>query len=267
MPPELSSTILANRSYQEKYHHLRHDDTRLALQKTELFPSASDWYKFIVGLMKRDHTGGFRSFTQRTRFSVLFDDLRMRQATGFEPIWKEARVRLVNHQYAFSPLWSPINDRVLLRLRDLTRTHWETGKLYVYYIDCLQQDFVWDDCIGLAAIPEMDAQKMSLARQLSELITTQPVVIEELQKAGLDTGITQTFVEMFAYFSIREFFSFSTREKDVFRPNRRNYPLADVLFPIFEEYSENFSSFWNFETAVEDLVGRLVPPVRPMTAS
>lgn len=265
MPPELASTLLANRSYQERYHHLRDDAVRLALQKTELFPTPSHWYKFLVGLTRRDHTGGFRSFSQRTRFSILFDDLRMRQATGFEPIWKEKRDRLVEHQYAFSPHWSPISDRVLLKLRDLTRTHWQTGKLFVYYVDCLKQDFVWDDCIGIAALPDMDAQKMSLAQQLSELITTQPVLIEKLRKSGLNPGITQTFVEMFAYFSIREFFSISSREKDVFRPNRRNYPLADVLFPIFEEYSANFSKFWNFESAVEDLVGRLVPPVRALT--
>jgi hypothetical protein len=257
LPPELATGILHNKDYQERNWKLRDDAVRLQFQKTGAFSSAVEWYEFAAGLLKRASYGGFESLSDGSRFAELFKDLRQRRATGFDEIWKEARPRLIEYQYDFSSQWSPISDRVLLRLHELARSHWQTDKICVQYIDCLYGGFAWNDCIGITAFPDMNIQKKLLAHELSEIITPQRVLREELQKAGLDLGITHTVIDMLAYFSVRDFLARTDppdHEKKGLRPNPRYYPAADVLFPVFERYAENPRIYPDFSDFVQEMI-------------
>jgi hypothetical protein len=262
MPIELAKGILRNRSYQEQHHNLRRDDQRLEIQKTKPFRSESEWYKFVTGLMRRDGSGGFQSLSSNNEFVKLFQNLRQRRATGFDKIWKEARPRLTGYMYNFVSHWSPIGDRVLSKLRDLARTHWQTGKILVQYIDCLYGGFAWDNYIGLASFPDMNVQKKFLAHELSELITPQHMIREALQRTSLDPGITHTIVDMLAYFSIRDFLARPEppgRERKGLRPNPDYYPAAEVLFPIFENYAEDPLVYTDFMDFLQVVISKLQP--------
>jgi hypothetical protein len=270
MPTELAKGILGNRSYQEQYHNLRRDDLRLAIQKTRPFSSESEWYKFVTGLMRRDGSGGFQSLSGNSEFVKLFQNLRQRRATDFDEIWKETRPRLTEYMYNFESLWSPISDRVLSKLQHLAKTHWQTGKIHVHFIDCLYGGFGWNDCIGFAAFPDMEVQKKFIAHELSELLTPQHIVAVELQKVGLNPGITHTVVDMLAYFSVRDFIAkpvFPNPEKKGIRPNRNYYPNAEVLLPVFEHYAEDPSVYPDFASFVQEMIQVLTPQSVSSTAT
>ncbi len=271
MPPELASGILGNRTYQEQHHRVRNDETRLRLQKTGRFSSDSEWYTFATGLMRRDQTGGFQSLSSNSSFVEVFQDLRQRRAAGFDEIWKETRPRLEEYKYEFLSQWASTSDRVLLTLKDLAKAHWQTGRIQVHYVDCLYGGFAWNDCIGLAALPDMEVQKKLLAHELSELITPQHAIMEALRGAGLKLGIAHTVVDMLAYFSVRDFLAKpdpSNREKKGIRPNPKYYPEADVLFPFFERYANDHSIYPSFSTLVQDMISYLRPePTTPIINS
>ncbi len=269
MPTELATGILKNISYQELHQDLRRDDMRLAIQKTRPFPSESEWYKFATGLMRRDGSGGFWSLSSNSEFVKLFQDLRQRRATDFDEIWKETRPRLTEYMYNFISYWSPISDKVLLKLQHLAKAHWQTGKIQVHYIECLYGGFAWNNCIGLTSFPDMNVQKKLLTHELSELITPQRMIVEELRKAGLDLGIEHTVVDMLAYFSIRDFLNElepSGGERKGLRPNPDYYPATKVLFPIFEKYAEDPWAYPDFLALVQEMIS-VVQPLSVKTAT
>jgi len=270
MPAELARGILGNRSYQERYNHLRQAGLRLAIQKTRPFPSESEWHKFVTGFMNRDGSGGFRSLSSNSEFVKLFQNLRQRRATDFDEIWKEARPRLTEHMYDFMSLWLPISDKVLLRLQHLAKAHWQTGNIQVQYIDCLYGGFAWNEYIGLAACPDKNVQKKLLAHELSELIAAQSMIREELRKADLDPGIAHTIVDMLAYFSIRDFLAKpepAGRERKGLRPNPSYYPAAEILFPVFEHYAEDPWIYPDFASFIEDMIKSLQPQSVSLTST
>ncbi|HYY92264.1 MAG TPA: hypothetical protein VE955_09770 [Candidatus Dormibacteraeota bacterium] len=260
MPVELANGILRNASYQERYHRLHDHGTRLKLQKTGPVSSASEWYEFVTGLMERDKTGGLSSFSKHSGFAELFQGLRQRRALGFDEIWKETRPRLVKYMYSFQSLWTPISDRVLSKLRELAKAHWQTGTIRAHYVDCLYGGFAWKDSIGLTTLPDMDVQKKFLAHELSELITPQQLVRQHLQKEGLDLRIADTVVDLFAYFSVRDFLSkhdSKSEEKNGIRPSRRYYAEADVLYMFFERYAEDPMIYADFDSVIRDMISVL----------
>jgi len=262
MPAELVSEILGNRSYRERYDHLRQPDLRLAIQKTGPFSSGSEWYRFVTGLMRRDGSGGFQSLSGNSEFVKLFQDLRQRRATDFDEIWKETRIRLTQYMYDFLSWWSPISDKVLLKLQHLAKAHWQTDTIHVQYIDCLYGGFARNDSIGLTAFPDVNIQKKLLAHELSELITPRDMIVEALRKANLDLSIAHTIVDMLAYFSVRDFLSKpdpAGRERRGLRPDPEYYPAVEVLFPILEKYVQDPWVYPDFNSILEEMISALQP--------
>jgi hypothetical protein len=262
MPVELAEGMLGNKAYQSKHNGLRRDELRLELQRTGPFKSQAEWYTFAAGLMKRDGSGGFESLSRNTKFTEIFQKVRLRREVGFEEIWSETRPRLEEYKDKFGSQWSPISERVLSRLSDLAKTPWHSEKISVHFVDCLWGGFGWDDCIGFAPFPDMEVQKKFLAHELSELITPQRIISEALRAQGLNLGVTHTVVDILAYFSVRDFIAkpvFPNPERKGIRPNPNYYPAVEELYPIFESYFENTSKYSNFSSLVQDLVLKLKP--------
>jgi hypothetical protein len=261
MPAGVANGILRNIPYQQQNWSRRQDDIRLKIQKFRPFASDSDWYKFVTGLMKRDKTGAFLSLSNHDGFTDFFRDLRLRRATGFDEIWENLWPRLEAYEGEFLyRQWGPINDRVMLKLHELAKAHWQTDKIRVHYVECLCGGFAWNDCIGLTAFPDMEVEKKLLAHELSELITPQDIIDQRLREARLNPGITHTVVDMLAYFSIKDFVTKSdrsSREKKGIKPNPKCYPMADVLFPFFERYSDKPSIYADFGSLMDDLIAIL----------
>lgn len=257
MPAELTHGILDNRGYQERNHHSISEATRLKLRSLRPFKSENDWYGFVAGLSRRDSSGGFQSLSPSSEFVRMFQELLQRRALGFNEIWKETRPRLVDYRFDFEALWTPVSDEVLGRLQDLTKTHWSVGEIIVEFIDCLNGGFGWDNSIGFATLPDMEVQKKFLAHELSELITPRRVLDERLKNAGLNMGITHTVVDMLAYFAVKDSMKKPippNKEKKGVKPNPNYYPVVDVLFPFFEHYAENPSTYEDFPTFAQHLV-------------
>jgi len=260
MPVELATGILGNKAYYEQYHHFRQESIRLELQKSLPFKSESEWYKFITGLMKHGASSEFQPHSQSSKFVELFQASHLRTEMRFEDIWEEVRPRLDDYRYKFLAEWAQISDQVLMRLRDLAKAHWISDKIHVHFIGCLYGGFGWNDCIGSAAFPDMDIQKKLLAHELSELITPHHTIQKALASAGLNPGIAHTLVDMFAYFSVKDFIPKPgppLQEKRGIRPNPSYYPAAEALLSIFENYAENPSVYPDFSTAAEAIVSKL----------
>jgi hypothetical protein len=262
MPVELAEGMLGNRAYQSKHNGLRRDELRFELQRAGPFKSQAEWYMFATGLMKRDSSGGFESLSRTSKFTEIFQKVRLRKEVGFEEIWSETRPGLEEYKDKFESQWSPISERVLSRLSELAKTPWHSEKINVHFVDCLWGGFGWDGCIGFAPFPDMEVQKKFLAHELSELITPQRIVSEALRREGLNLGVTHTVVDMLAYFSVRDFIGnpvFPNPERKGIRPNPNYYPAVEELYPIFKSYSESTSKYSNFSSLVQDLVLKLKP--------
>jgi hypothetical protein len=260
MPAELTTGMLANKTYETRNSHLRHDEVRLQLQRLRPFQSESEWYEFATGLMKRSTSGGLEALSEKSEIVDLFQDIRRRRDFGFEQIWRETRPRLEAYREKFASEWSPISDQVLTRLSSLAKSPWRKDRIRVHFIDCLYGGFGWKDCIGFAPFPDMEVQKKFIAHELSELITPQHIVVESLRRADLNPGIAHTVVDLLAYFSVRDFLGkpvFPNPEKRGIRPNQNYYPAAEELYPVFERYAENPSLYQGFSDLVEDMVATL----------
>lgn len=259
MPVELATGMLGNRAYQERNHHLIQDPIRLELQRSKPFSSEAEWYSFTTGLMKPSESEGLR-LTDQGRLWEWYRDHYPPATIGFSDIWAETRPKLEDYKSKFASQWSTISDRVLSNLSRLAGTRWQTDKIHVHFIDCLYGGFGWDNCIGFAALPDMAVQRKFIAHELSELITPQHIVRDELQKANLDLGITHTVVDMLAYLSIREFLAQpdgTNLEKKGVKPNPNYYPEAAVLLPIFERYAEEPMAYPDFAGFIQDMTHSL----------
>ena len=257
MPVELANGILGNKEYKERNSRLEQEDVRLALQKTPPFRSESEWYRFVSGLMKEEASQGFRSLSIPDAFKDLY---KHQGAIGFEEIWKEERPRLETYQHMFMAQWSPISDRVLSRLSELTRNPWRADKIHVHFIDSLYGGFGWDDCIGFAAFPDLEVQKKFLAHELSELITPQRIVVEALRRVDLNPEIAHTVVDMIAYFSVKDFITKPPSpgpERKGIKPNPRYYPAVDELIPFFEHHAADPSAHPDFSSIVNEMIQQL----------
>lgn len=263
MPIELAQGMLGNKAYQAKHSGLRQDQLRLDLQQTGSFKSQSDWFNYATGLIRRDGSGGPESLADGSKFSELFQEIRLRREAGFETIWKEARPRLEEYREKFQSRWRPISDRVIASLSALAKMPWRIENIQVHFVDCLYGGFGWKSSIGFAAFPDMEVQKKFLAHELSELITPQRIVIEHLQKEGLNPEIAHTVVDMLAYFSVRDFIAKPVSpqpERKGIRPNSNYYPNAEELFPIFDRYSHDPSEYPTFAGLVQDIIQTLRKP-------
>jgi hypothetical protein len=262
MPVELAEGMLGNKAYQSRHRSLQRDDLRLELQSAAPFGSQAEWYTFAAGLMKRDGSGGFESLSRTSKFTEIFQKVRLRKEVGFGEIWSETRPRLEEYKDKFESQWSPISEEVLSRLSKFAKTPWRSEKITVHFVDCLWGGFGWDDCIGFAPFPDMEVQKKFLAHELSELITPQRIVSEALRAQGLNLGVTHTVVDMLAYFSVRDFIGkhvFPNPERKGIRPNPNYYLAVEELYPIFESYFENTSKYSGFSSLVQDIVLKLKP--------
>lgn len=260
MPGELARGMLGNKAYQARNSHLRRDEIRLELQRVGPFPSGSEWYTFVTGLMKRSPSGGPEALSGNSKQAEMFQKIRLEGAAGFEEIWRETGPRVEDYKEKFASVWSPISDQVLSRLSELAKTEWMADGIRVHFIDCLYGGFGWRDCIGFTPFPDMEVQKKFLAHELSELITPQYLVADGLRKAQVDSGIAHTVVDMLAYFSVRDFLVrpvYPNPEKKGIKPNPNYYPAAEELYPIFERYAENPSMYTDFSALVRDMIPRL----------
>jgi hypothetical protein len=268
MPVELATGMLGNKAYKARNAHLRRDEVRLELQRIGPFASESEWYRFATGLMKRGSSGGLAALSGNSNQAELFRKIRQGGLAGFEEIWTEARPRLEEYKEKFESEWSPIGDKVLYRLSRLAKNPWTMDKIRVHFVDCLFGGFGWNDCIGFAAFPDLQVQKKFLAHELSELITPRHIVGEALRKAGLNSEIAHTVVDMLAYFSVRDFLTkpvYPNPERKGIKPNPNYYPAVEKLYPAFELYAENPSIYTGFEELVQDMIAKLkVPKASPL---
>ena len=260
MPIELATGMLGNKAYQARNSHLRLDEARLELQRAGPFTSESEWYRFATGLMKRGSSRGFEALSGHSKPGESFRKIRQGGVAGFEEIWREARPRLEEYQDKFQSEWSSISDQVLSRLSTLAKTSWTVNRIYVHFIDCLYGGFGWNDCIGFAALPDLQVQKKFLAHELSELTTPRQLIVDALRKAKLNLDIAHTVVDMLAYFSVRDFLARPVNpnpERKGIKPNPNYYPAVRELYPMFELYAENPSSYTDFEELVKDMIAKL----------
>jgi hypothetical protein len=196
----------------------------------------------------------------REPMTDLFLNILSCGSNGWEQIWDLTRPRLEEYKQKFGSLWSPISDSVLSRLSLLSKTEWMTDEIRVHFADCLNGGFAWHDSIAFATLPDIEVQKKFLAHELSELITPSQLVSEELERAGLDLGVTHTVVDMLAYFSVKDFIAKPAHpniERKGVVPNKSYYPKVEELYPTFEDYSRNPSEYHDFASLVKKIVLRL----------
>ncbi len=260
MPVELATGILENKAYHARNGHLRRDEVRLELQRAGPFSSESEWYTFVTGLMKRSRSGGFESLSGNGRLAEMFRKIRQGGIHGFEEIWRETRPRLEEYREKFESEWSSISDQVLSRLSLLAKTPWIVDRIRVHFIDCLYGGFAWVDCVGFTPFPNMEVQKKLLAHELSELITPRQILGEALRNASLNPEIAHTVVDMLAYFSVSDFLPkpvFPNPERKGIKPNPNYYPAVKELYPMFEYYAGNPSTYSDFSALVQDMIPRV----------
>jgi len=259
LPLELSSGMLGNKVYVSRNSQLRKNSILRELQKAPISPRS--WYAFARDLMR---TGDFEEVVSdwkgREPMTDVFLNILSHGSNGWEQIWELTRPRLEEYKQKFGSVWSPITDSVLSRLSQLAKREWMTDEIRVHFVDCLNGGFAWHDSIAFATLPDIEIQKKFLAHELSELITPSQLVEAELERAGLDPGVTHTVVDMLAYSSVKNFIAKPVHpsiERKGVVPNKNYYPKVEELYPIFEDYSKNPSECDDFASLVKKIVLRL----------
>lgn len=262
MPLELANGVLGNRKYQEERSGLKSDDVRAALElaRREELSSQREWFEIARSLMRQDSSTETRKLAVRNLPGGIIRKIMSKGEAGFDELWKEAEPRLEEYRKGFEALWSPVSDRVLGRLSELAKTDWRSNEVRVHFVDCLYGGFGWCDCIGVAPVPDYEVEMKLVAHELSELITPQGIVAVQSRSAGFDPDIAHTVVDLLAYFSVNEFLPKPTvagREKKGIKPNPEYYLAVRELFPFFERYAQNPTSYPRFGRLVEDMVSEL----------
>ena len=259
LPLELSSGMLGNKVYVSRNSQLRQNSILRELQNAPI--SARSWYAFARDLMRTgDLEDVVSDWKGREPMTDLFLGILSQGSNGWEEIWGLTRPRLEEYKEKFESAWSPIAESVLSRLLQLSKTEWTADEIRVHFTDCLNGGFAWQDNIAFATLPDIEVQKKFLAHELSELITPSQLVGEELEREGLDPGVTHTVVDMLAYFSVKDFIAKPVRpniERKGVVPNKNYYPKVEELYPIFEDYSKNPSEYDDFASLVKKIVLRL----------
>jgi hypothetical protein len=179
--------------------------------------------------------------------------------SAFDEIWNETEKRLVKYNEQFQTYWEVVQDKVLTNLAGLAKKEWATDEITVAFVDCLNGGFAWHDSIALVPFPEIDVEKKLLAHELSELITPQSTIARSLRASGLSTDLVHTFVDLIAYFSAKDFLE--NPERKGMKPNPNYYPAVNELFPFFDRYSRNPSSYDSFEAVIQDALSEIRSPV------
>jgi len=143
-------------------------------------------------------------------------------------------------------------------IRDRAKEEWAADDIDVAFVDCLNGGFAWQDSIALVPFPESDVEKKLLAHELSELITPQSTIARKLKTSRLDVGMVHTIVDLIAYFSVKDFLE--NPERKGMKPNPKYYPAVNELFPFFETYAKNPSSYDDFETLIQDAFREIRAP-------
>jgi len=251
--------MLGNKVYASRNSHLRHDSTLRELQKELISPRS--WYAFARDVMKaRDLEEVMSGWKGREPMTDVFLDILLQGSNDWERIWGLTRPRLEEYRQKFESVWNPVGDLVLSRLSQLSKSEWTTDEIRVHFADCLNGGFAWHDSIAFATLPDVEVQKKFLAHELSELITPSQLVSEELEREGLDPGVSHTVVDMLAYFSVRDFIAKPVHpniERKGVVPNKNYYPKVEELCPIFDDYSKNPSEYDDFGSLVKKIVLRL----------
>ncbi len=256
LPDELALGMLGNKSYQEQNAHLREDKVLQGFRQAEQI-SPSSWYSLARALMRAGKLGevrpNWKAGGQATfLLGILFDGV-----AGYNEIWEKTQSRLQEYKEKFAAVWDRMSDSVLSNLSVLSKREWAIDEVLVHFVDCLWGGFAWVDSIAFAAFPDIEVQKKFLAHELSELITPRAIVEPRLTEAGLDSEIAHTVVDMIAYFSVKDYIAkpvFPNPERKGIRPNPNYYPAVEVLYPLFEQYSQDTSAYKNFGALVKDMI-------------
>jgi len=171
----------------------------LSLEPQKELISPRSWYGFARDVMKaRDLEEVMSGWKGREPVTDVFLDILLQGSNDWGQIWGLTRPRLEEYKQKFESVWNPINDLVLSHLSQLSKSEWTTDEIRVHFADCLNGGFAWHDSIAFATLPDLEVQKKFLAHELSELITPSHRVSEELEREGLDPGVTHTVVDMLA---------------------------------------------------------------------
>src|SRR5712691_9808747 len=229
LPLELSSGMLGNKVYVSRNSQLRQNSILRELQRAPISPRS--WYAFARDLMRAGDLEEVGSeWKGREPMTDLFLNVLSQGSNGWVQIWDQTRPRLEEYKQKFGSVWSPITDSVLSRLSHLSKTEWMTDEIRVHFADCLNGGFAWQDSIAFATLPDIEVQKKFLGHELSELITPNQLVSEELEREGLDPGLTHTVVDMLAYFSVKDFIAKPVQpgiERKGVLPNKNYYPKVE----------------------------------------
>jgi hypothetical protein len=259
LPIELSSGMLGNKVYASQNAPLRQNIIIHDLQRASISPRS--WYAFARDLMRAGDLEEVASNWKGCEpMTDLFLSILSQGSNGWEQIWDLTRPRLEEYKEKFGSVWSPIAESVLSRLSQLSKTEWTTDEIRVHFADCLNGGFAWQDSIAFATLPDVEVQKKFLVHELSELVTPSRLVEQELGRAGLDQGVTHTVVDMLAYFSVKDFIAKPVHpgiERKGVVPNKNYYPKVDELYPVFEEYSQKPSEYYDFASLLKKIVLRL----------
>jgi hypothetical protein len=256
MPRALAEGVLGNPRYQEEHAGFKNEEVRQEILKNGLHLDEREWFRFARLLMRADSSKGAPNM--EGGFAEMMRRIESHDGAGFEPVWRVVRPQLEEYRAKLEAEWSPISDRVLSRLSTLTKESWQTTDIRVHLIDSINGGFAWQDCIGMAAFPELEVEKKLLTHELSELITPQRLVALAARREGLDQGIVHTVVDSIAYFSVKNFLV--NLERKGIKPNPSYYPEVDKLLPMFERYDEDPSAYPAFTSLVDEAISTLKKP-------
>ena len=256
--PELSTGMLANLEYRRQNAQRTRPEVTERLGHAGVI-SPGLWYSFARVLMNADSLEDVHPFQGVESSTVeLLVNLLGEGREDYDEVWETVEPRLKEYTEKFATEWSPVGDRVLSKLSKLVDRDWDSEKITVCFVECLQGGFGWVDSIGLTPVPEMDVGKKLLTHELSELITPQKVVAQSLRRADLKVddpeyqhGLIHTIVDMVAYFSVREFLD--NPERKGMKPNPRYYQYAEAIYPMFEDYSLDPTKYNGFDGLIHNM--------------
>lgn len=242
---EESLGILNNEAYRQANGHLKTERLHQLFQRLQEH-SFYTW-DFVGKSLFETNTITQVEKVLRDKSQKLVDiwmEIYSESLNSYESIWVQTELKLKQYTQEFEEKWGSINESVLSRMADIAKCSWKQKFINVHFVDCVNGASAWITDIVLPPFLNIDVEKKLLAHELAHTLVPDYFLKPKLQNLALDQGIAHTFVDLIAYFSIKE--HVADPEKRGIKPNPRYYVQVDKFYPIFEDcynYPEKYRSF------------------------
>lgn len=179
------------------------------------------------GSLERSAQGGF------ARLADMWSAILEESWESYSRVWPDVEIRLTEYASRFGCEWNAIGEDVFRAVRRISEAEWDPEHIDVYLVDCLNGGVSFVDTVLLAPVSDFEVEKKLLSHEVAEGAFAVNGLQGRLESLGVNPGVFHTFVDMTAYFAVKERLNADYVER--LAPNPACYVVVEPVRSAFEE--------------------------------